>query len=262
MGFQGDEGLFVVVGQEGEDELEGDVARAQGQVVVEIALVIVQVQVADNGPESFEPALKVPTPDGISVTHIQADLDIGEIDALNGFGDEARVLFIDVFQPHPDAERLGPDSQLPVGGGGTIEPVFLVPTVVPGLITQVADYGNRLEDRQPPPCLAQPPPAGREDIVVQSPRSQILERSMYGETPSGFGKGPGNSPKGPGGIGAETPAVQADLGIEAPVQETLQIAVQQERKRDIDLNPVHQGNRCDAHEPPPPQPSPIGEEGV
>ena len=119
---------------------------------------------------------------------------------------------------------------------------------MPVLVAQVADHRRRLKDRQPPPGLAQPSAGGREDQVVQGPGGQVLEGAVHGAAPAGPGKYPGHPAESPGRIGGEAAGIEADLGVEAPLQEPLQVSLQQVRKRNIDLNPLYQRFRGDAHQ--------------
>ena len=84
MGLQGDKGFFAPFGQEGEDEIKGNVPCAQGLVIVQNTLVVVQMQVSDIGPEDGQPTLEVPAPVAVQVTHVQAELHIVQVDAPDG----------------------------------------------------------------------------------------------------------------------------------------------------------------------------------
>ena len=125
----------------------------------------------------------------------------------------------------------GPGGQLLPGGRAALQPFGGVAAIEAGLIAQVADQRHRLKDRQVTAGLAQAPPGGGQDGVIQRPGEQVLEGAVQGDPPPGPLEGPGGPAEDRGGIMAQAVGIQADLGIEAQFQEALQITPHQVRER-------------------------------
>ena len=110
--------------------------------------VVVEVELADQGPEGLEPVVEIAAAKGLEVAHVQADLEVGGVHQGEEFQEEVRVRLIDVFQHDRDAVGPGQGGEFLPGDRAPLQPILAFPLIKTGFKAQMADDGHRLEDRQ------------------------------------------------------------------------------------------------------------------